>query len=57
MDPIDFDKASEFKKNWPLGLVVLAVVLIATGLIICGGLDHPQDFIEDDSRLDNAKGR
>jgi hypothetical protein len=57
MDPIDFDKATEFKKNWPLGFVVLAVVLIASGLIICGGLDHPQDFIEDDSRLDNAKGR
>lgn len=44
-----------FKKNWLLGLVLLAVVLIASGLIICGEylgiqLDHPQDFVEDDSR-------
>lgn len=59
MDPIDFDKATEFKKNWPLRLALLVVVLSAYALIVCGALwlDHPQDFIEDDRRLDNAKGR
>jgi hypothetical protein len=28
---------AEFKKNWPSGLVWLAVVLIASGLIVYGG--------------------